>query len=227
MLSQEGPYTFDVNLLGKNYPLNLTMTAAPKIGGNLIQLYMDGMFDMAENATDEHNFPREVNKEWPQRFQHSHSEQFYIHESMFNSLFRLLDSSFFPYTMKSKNMDAAVKSAFPELVAKYGSDVEVTLNLTMVPNNTATPITVHKDSGIVLGSLDDVTTTLSILCNGEEAVVFGMNFEAQGNLTMKDLVFYPTINGVIVQNSKVKKAHLTLNEKNFNKIFTQILKDES
>ena len=59
---------------------------------------------------------------------------------MFNSLFRLLDESYFPYTMKSKNLDAAVKEAFPELTKKYGKDVEISLNLTMVPNNTATPI---------------------------------------------------------------------------------------
>ena len=44
---------------------------------------------------------------------------------MFNSLFRLLDDSYFPYTMKSKNLDAAVKKAFPELIEKYGEDVEI------------------------------------------------------------------------------------------------------
>ena len=102
MLAQEGPYTFDVPIFGKSYPLNLTMTAAPKIGSNLMQFYMDGLFDLAENATDQDNFPMEINTEWPQRFEHSHSEQFYIHESMLNSLFRLLDDSYFPYTIKSK-----------------------------------------------------------------------------------------------------------------------------
>lgn len=101
MLAQEGPYTFDVPIFGKNYPLNLTITAAPKIGTDLMQFYMDGLFDLAPNATDSHNFPKEINTEWPERFLHSHSEQFYIHESMFNSLFRLLDDSYFPYTMKS------------------------------------------------------------------------------------------------------------------------------
>jgi hypothetical protein len=60
MIAQESDYTFSVPIFGKNYPLNLTMTAAPKIGGELIQFYMDGQFDVAENATDA-SFPREIN----------------------------------------------------------------------------------------------------------------------------------------------------------------------
>ena len=74
MLAQEGPYTFDVPIFGKTYPLNLTLSSAPQIGGDLINIYFDGLFNLAENATDEHNFPKEVNTEWPTRFEHSHSE---------------------------------------------------------------------------------------------------------------------------------------------------------
>ena len=74
MLAQEGPYTFDVPILGKTYPLNLTLTSAPKIGDDLIQIYFDGLFNLAENVTDKDNFPEEVNHEWPTRFEHSHSE---------------------------------------------------------------------------------------------------------------------------------------------------------
>ena len=151
---------------------------------------------------------------------------------MFNSLFRLLDESYFPYTMKSKNLDAAVKEAFPELTKKYGKDVEISLNLTMVPNNTATPIQINTVSGIVLGSLDDVSTTVSILCSNsevqmEEALVFGMNMEAQGNFTMKELVFYPTVDAVVVQNARVKKAHVQVKTQDFSKLFAQMLQDES
>ena len=31
MIAGEGPYTFDVNLIGKDFPLNLTMTKAPEM----------------------------------------------------------------------------------------------------------------------------------------------------------------------------------------------------
>jgi hypothetical protein len=144
---------------------------------------------------------------------------------MFNSLFRLLDDSYFPMTMKSKNLDMAIKEAFPELASKYGDDVEISLNLTMTPNNTATPIKMNTESGIVLGSLDDVSTTVSVLCSNaevknEEALMFGMNLEAQGNFTMKELVFYPTVDAVLVQNARVKKAHVQVKNQDFSKVFS-------
>lgn len=118
-----------------------------------------------------------------------------------------------------------MKAAFPELGKKYGSEVEVSLHLTMTPNNTATPISINTKSGLVLGSLDDVTTTVSILCSNasvqeEEAVVFGMNMEAQGNFSMKDLVFYPKVDSVIVQNTVVKKSHVQIATQNLDQVFT-------
>lgn len=44
VIASEAPYTFDVPLLGKNFPLNLTMSAAPAFSGNLIQINFDGTF---------------------------------------------------------------------------------------------------------------------------------------------------------------------------------------
>jgi len=151
---------------------------------------------------------------------------------MINSLFRLLDDSYFPYNMKSKNLDAAVKAAFPELTKKYGKDVEVSLALTMVPNSTATPIQFKQESGLVFGSLDDVSTTVGILCSNsevkdEEAVTFGMNMMAQANFSMSALTWFPTVDSVIVQNARVKRAHVQLKEQDFNKLFSEMLKDES
>lgn len=56
MVTNEGPYTFVVNTLGKEFPLNLTMTAAPQVGGDLIQVYFDGLFDLPENTTSNTDF---------------------------------------------------------------------------------------------------------------------------------------------------------------------------
>lgn len=56
MVTNEGPYTFVVNTLGKEFPLNLTMTAAPHVGGDLIQVYFDGLFDLPENVTSNTDF---------------------------------------------------------------------------------------------------------------------------------------------------------------------------
>lgn len=61
MLANEGPYTFDVPLLGANFPLNLTMTSAPLISKDLIQVNFDGLFNDAQNATSHMDFPIEKN----------------------------------------------------------------------------------------------------------------------------------------------------------------------
>jgi len=44
MVANEGPYTFDVPLLGAGF--NLTMTTAPEmpVGSNRIKLNIDGLF---------------------------------------------------------------------------------------------------------------------------------------------------------------------------------------
>ena len=96
MLANECPYTFDVPLFGANYPLNLTMTSAPSIHDNLIQVNFDGLFNEAENATVHKVFPIEKNAEWPQRYNHSLSEQLFIHESMLASLMSVGEDAFFP-----------------------------------------------------------------------------------------------------------------------------------
>lgn len=86
MLANEGPYDFDMPLLGANFPLNLTMTSAPSISGDLIKVNFDGLFNDPKNATVHKGFPIEKNAEWPDRRNHSLSEQVFIHESMFDSL---------------------------------------------------------------------------------------------------------------------------------------------
>lgn len=74
MVTNEDPYTFVVNTLGKDFPLNLTMTAAPQVGNDLIQVYFDGLFDIPANSTSNTDFAIEKNNEWPVRFEHAHSE---------------------------------------------------------------------------------------------------------------------------------------------------------
>jgi len=47
MVSNEDAYTFVFPMMGKNLPLNLTMTHSPLTEKNsdLIELYFDGIFD--------------------------------------------------------------------------------------------------------------------------------------------------------------------------------------
>lgn len=86
MLANEGPYTFDMPLFGANFPLNLTLTSAPSVSKDLIQINFDGLFHDAKNATVHQDFPIEKNAVWPDRLNHSLSEQVFVHESMLDSL---------------------------------------------------------------------------------------------------------------------------------------------
>jgi len=54
-----------------------------------------------------------------------------------------------------------------------------------------------------------------------ELATLQMNFEMAGNMTMKDLVFYPEVQELTIENTYVRKDHIGI-EGNFNKIFEEI-----
>mmetsp|Transcript_5416 Transcript_5416/g.9107 ORF Transcript_5416/g.9107 Transcript_5416/m.9107 type:complete len:235 (+) Transcript_5416:455-1159(+) len=130
MISGEGPYTFSVPLLQNHYPLNLTMTKAPEIAkdSNLININFDGLFDYPQNSTVmTPNVKRSA--VYPDRLQHSHSEQFWIHESTINSLLIVAKDAIFPLKVNSANMTEQFKALFPSLVNYFGDDLNVTLSV--------------------------------------------------------------------------------------------------
>lgn len=146
MVANEGNYTFVVPLLGKQFPLNLTMTTAPKIekGSNLIQVFLDGLFDIPEGQEVHSKYKVEVNDEYPPRFQHSHSQQFFIHESTLNSMMKVADESFFPYMVTDQNLTSQLMQMMPEIAEYYGKEVKIDLGLSLMANNTAEPISFNR-----------------------------------------------------------------------------------
>jgi hypothetical protein len=215
MLANEGPYDFDMPLLGANFPLNLTLTSAPSISDDLIQVNFDGLFHDAKNATVHKGFPIEKNAEWPDRRNHSLSEQLFIHESMFDSLMSVAQGSFFPYIERDANVSQALIAAFPVIAQRFGPSANASLAISLMPNATAAPINFNATRGIVIGDLDDVKSVVTILVSNEnetdrELATLQMNFEMAGNMTMKDLVFYPDVQELAVENVYVKKDHIGL-----------------
>jgi len=95
MASNEGPFDFDVDVYGNSVALNLTMTTAAEIQNNLVKINFDGTFH-APNGTVG---PKNMIKKYAPRFEHSHSEQIFIHQSMVNSLLKTAESSFFPINL--------------------------------------------------------------------------------------------------------------------------------
>jgi len=230
MVANEGPYTFVVPALGKQFPLNLTMSTAPKLekGSNLIQLFMDGLFDIPEGQEVHSNYMVEVNHEYPPRFAHSHSEQFYIHESTINSLLKVADESFFPYMVTSKNVTGQLSQLMPEIAEFYGKDVQIAIGLSFMASNTEAPVSFNATHGIVIG--DGVLTKLDIICSNatttnETAVEFAMNLETHVNMTMKDLVFFPTVEDIKIANTVIKRDVIGLYARNWDQTFTNIIQN--
>jgi len=117
MVAGEGPYTFDVNTMGKDFPLNLTMTTAPEMkeGSYLIKMFFDGLFDVPQNMNITNDWKVKKNTEMPPRFPHSHSEQFIIHQSMINSALKVADNALFPFVLDDQNVTSQLLQAFPEI----------------------------------------------------------------------------------------------------------------
>jgi hypothetical protein len=87
--------TFMVNLLNNTlYPLNMSTTEAPQLDSTqgLLELHFDGLF-FDSPAQTTHVTP---NSQFAPRYASSHSEQFFVHESMLNSLFFALDQDIMP-----------------------------------------------------------------------------------------------------------------------------------
>lgn len=98
-----------------------------------------------------------------------------------------------------------------------------------MPNATAAPINFNATRGIVFGDLDNVKCVVQILVSNadvtdRELATLQMNFEVAANMTMKDLVFYPSFQKIDIENTYVKRDHIGI-EGDFNKIFETIAQD--
>lgn len=93
------------NLLNDtNFLMNYTTTMAPKLdpNTNLFNLHLDGLFyDKLAESTHV-----TANQRFPPRYAASHSEQFFIHESMFTSLFHSAAKSKMPLMLKDPAVSA-------------------------------------------------------------------------------------------------------------------------
>lgn len=142
---------------------------------------------------------------------------------MLASLMSVGQGAFFPYVERDANVSQALLAAFPVIAKRFGSKANVSLAISLMPNATVAPINFDMKRGIIIGDLDDVKSVVTILVSNEnvtdrELATFQMNFEMAGNMTMKDLVFYPEVQELTIENTYVRKDHIGL-EGDFNKIF--------
>jgi len=171
-------------------------------------MFFDGLIDIPKNVNVTNDWTVKKNTEFAPRFNHSHSEQFLIHHSMINSALKVADNALFPYVLDDQNITSQLLQAFPEISKHYGKAVKVMLGLSIMPNNTQAPVAFDQKKGLVIGNQDTIMTKIDLICSNETVknetgVNFVMNLEAIVNLTMKDLIFFPHVDEINVNNTKI------------------------
>ena len=227
LIAGEGANTFVFPVLGKDVELNMTMTHSPETvaGSDLIKLFFNGLFvsdKVSQNISDIVNYPPRIN--------HSLSEQIWIHEDMFSSLFQAVGDQIFPISTNNADAMSLVLQGFPEIQAFYGQDIQAHLEVVM-QNNGGKSINFDDKNGVIFGSqkAGETITTLKIVVSNssvvnDTAVTFAMNLEADMNLTMKDFVFWPKFNEIFVANTKIIDQKIGLGgDHHYNIMFTSIL----
>ena len=122
-----------------------------------------------------------------------------------------------------------MKQVFREIPELYGNDATIALKLSM-DTGAGKPINFDHEHGIIIGSKDNITTTVELIVSNkttvnESAVTFTMDLETHVNLTIKDFIAYPVVNEVFTSNAAVAKDNVGMFSHNYNILFTSILKN--
>jgi hypothetical protein len=111
MVTNQTEYTWDLSLIDKKYPLNMTMTKAPEIAkdSNLIKLNFDGSFHKSAGhlLPYTHDFFPDMTG--------THREQIWIHENTLNTLFSSAEEYYKDIELASPAMNKNLMMVLPEL----------------------------------------------------------------------------------------------------------------
>jgi len=178
MIANEGPMDFEVPLGSDNKTaLNLTMTTAPAMvaGSDLIVINFDGLVDKMVGVSNK-ELRGDISAYAP-RLQHSNSEQFWIHEDLFNSVIKNANSMLFPMNIASENIVAEFFKAFPELKAYFGDAATGSVVFNVHSGLAGKAITFDMEKGITFG--EGATTTVDFMVtNSTTAATKALSFSS-------------------------------------------------
>ena len=230
LVAGEGPYTFVTTMFKHDFPLNLTLPAAPTVADDIITINFDGHFvEPQPNGTYSSVMNSTVVPDFPPRIPNSLRQQLWIHEDMLNSFMRISDGILFPITISSQNVSDAFKKDIPELKEYFGDKSNISMQLSFIPTSEhQDPFQIKRDRGIVFGDLENIVSKIEIFGTNdtteeELAASFKMNLEASGNLTMLNFVMYPKFDLIQVANVFKVNDYIGLQEKDFNTLFGAML----
>jgi hypothetical protein len=133
----------------------------------------------------------------------------------------------FPIELFNDAVSTQLMMLFHEIPMHYGQQAKTGIKLSMATGE-GKPINFDMKNGVQIGSQNDITTTLELICSNattvnETAVVFTMNLEAYMNLTVQNFVIWPKINKIFVENTVVAQDNIGMMAHNYNLLFTSIL----
>jgi hypothetical protein len=145
MLTAETPTTFVLELSEDlELPLNLTMSSAPTVKDQFIDLVMDGRFVQPSGESVEQQ------QSFAQRIEGAQDNQLFIHESMINSLIKRAAPEFLKDPITDPAITKQMFQLFSKLYAAYGREVTLKLQADLSFGSDS-PVTIRQDSGIHLG----------------------------------------------------------------------------
>mmetsp|Transcript_4449 Transcript_4449/g.6582 ORF Transcript_4449/g.6582 Transcript_4449/m.6582 type:complete len:522 (+) Transcript_4449:3-1568(+) len=222
MIANEGPYTFASPMFGNNTLLNLTMTTAPFVGNDNIDLVFDGTFegpegskctfDMAPIAAD------------PVRIPHALSNQVWIHQNTLNSYLDVAEKEIFPVVLRNESISERFLKSMPELKTFFGENATIAMQVSLKNPSTTSPLTLDTKTGFTFGANNDLQMIVELLGSNDtvkdtNAAKFKMNFMGHFNFTLYNMVLYPNVRSINVSEVSKVTDIVGLNEKNFDQIF--------
>lgn len=210
-VAKETASTWELNVLGQSYPLNMTMTKAPEVDGEIVKLNFDGLFDEPAN---QYGFKMDSHGYFPDY--DAQKEQVWIHENTANTL--LMDAIAAGYTMDFPAAD--LMPAFKEVSDAY-PNATFSTKTTISPVNEGTPVRFTKANGVMLGNDKDLKLTMDLFADDKKIVEMGIVAMANMNFTMdKTITFFPKFSNVETFSAMVKSSEVPLKP---GKLYTEII----
>jgi len=223
MVNKQTEYTWDLNLVDKRYPLNMTMTKSPDLAkdSHLIKLNFDGTF----HKQGGHLVP--YTHDYFPDMTGTHREQLWIHQNTFNTLVASAAEYYKNFEMSSPDLDMYLPEIIPELEQVCGGTCSFTFTIT--PEKVDSMISLTMADGIQIGGKDsmfNIEITAMNKTNGAPMSV--MTFETamlmKVNFTMSNVIFYPVYQQSMFWNTNLTKSAVTIAPHKYDKVLGSMTK---
>jgi len=221
MVNNQTEFTWDFNLVSKNYPLNMTMTKAPEIAkdSHLISLNFDGSF----HKQGDHLVP--YTHEFFPKVTGTHREQLWIHENTLNTFISSAMEFYKNIELASPAMNKNLLMVLPELKEVCGGSCNFTFAIN--PRDTASMVSLTMAKGIVIGgpkTMFDVELFAMNETNGAPTSIltFETAMQMDVNFTMSNVVFYPVFKSSDFWNTTLTKSSVKMGSHKYDLVLDSV-----